>query len=633
MADVCSGKWQIVVISPEMLLSKRFIKNVLRNPEMRSRILSIVVDEAHVVSHWGSGFRKKYGTLGILRALLPKDMPMVAMSATLPARVRQDVLKKLQFDEQNYTYLNLGNDRPNVSLVVRAIQNTISSYSDLDFLIPRDIREVNDIKKCFVYADNITAGSDMMEHLYDIAPEGFREAGIIRTYSAAFSVKYPREVMALFKAGHIRILICTDAAGMGCNISDIDIVVQWKLPSSVSSFVQRAGRAARGYGRSGLVVLLVEKSAYDVDLTDPQGKTKGKPKTKKANVREPTNYAKSKDKDYAVNHGVLRGAFGGASDEIPARIEVPLDQLAIDEGLHMLVQSMDCRRKVLTEIYGNEIPQPTVACCDLCSPALLNHTRPAPPSRTSRKKNVTPGIVDKQLKKAIVKWRKEIWTHDFGDSLFGPSAILSDTAVESLSSFGNIERLIDLEIALGGYWAWFGRYGDKLLNLFKSLDVGPKQHKPPKPWAARGEKRASQPGDGDASGVKEDQPKRRRTSKFMEVPPTPVNPRPGPSSSRHTLPAPSTPMPPPFPYHHAQLPTTMSSSPLANNPYAALATPQPNHYHLPQMQRTPPSFHFPISYYYPTNTPSSSSSRQPPNPLFYPHLYPRNPPPPPPPNS
>jgi len=181
---------------------------------MHSRILSVVVDEAHVVLHWGSGFWKKYGTPGILHALLLKDTPMVAMSATLPAHVRQDVLKKLQFDKKNYTYLNLGNDRPNVSLMVRTIQNTISSYSDLDFLIPRGIHEVKDVKKCFVYLDNITTGSDMMEHLYEIGPEGFREAGIIRTYSAAFSVKYRQEVMELFKAGHIRILICTDTAGM-----------------------------------------------------------------------------------------------------------------------------------------------------------------------------------------------------------------------------------------------------------------------------------------------------------------------------------------------------------------------------------------------------------------------------------
>lgn len=53
-----------------------------------------------------------------------------------------------------------------------------------------------------------------MEHLYEIGPEEFRKAGIIRTYSAAFSVKYRREVMELFKAGDVRILICTDAAGM-----------------------------------------------------------------------------------------------------------------------------------------------------------------------------------------------------------------------------------------------------------------------------------------------------------------------------------------------------------------------------------------------------------------------------------
>ena len=203
-----------VILSPEMMLSKRFVANVLRNPEMRTRVLSVVIDEAHVVSHWGSGFRKKYGTLGVLRALLPKDTPLVAMSATLPDRVQKDVLKKLQFEEKKYTYLNLGNDRPNVSLVVRSIQNTIGSYTDLDFLIPREVHEASEVKKTFIYSDNITVGSDMMEHLYEIGPEIFRDAGIICTYSSAFSSKYRREVMDLFKAGVVKILICTDAAGM-----------------------------------------------------------------------------------------------------------------------------------------------------------------------------------------------------------------------------------------------------------------------------------------------------------------------------------------------------------------------------------------------------------------------------------
>ena len=79
--------------------------------------------------------------------------------------------------------------------------------------------------------------------------------------------------------------------------------------------------------------------------------------------------------------------------------------------LQLIYQIQNLRQKPI---------DPTVPCCDFCSPALLNQTRPAPPSQAFHKKNVTPGIINKQLKKAIVKWWTEIWTHDFEDSLFGP---------------------------------------------------------------------------------------------------------------------------------------------------------------------------------------------------------------------
>jgi len=114
------------MISPELILSKRFIKNVLRNPDMAPRILSIVIDEAHVVSHWGSGFQKKYGSLGILRAIIPKGTPFVAMSATLSERVRLDVLAKLQFKKGAFV------------------------DSDLDFLIPVGVKEPSEVKLAYV---------------------------------------------------------------------------------------------------------------------------------------------------------------------------------------------------------------------------------------------------------------------------------------------------------------------------------------------------------------------------------------------------------------------------------------------------------------------------------------------------
>ena len=138
----------------------------------------------------------------------------------------------------------------------------------------------------------------------------------------------------------------------GCNIPDVDIVVQWKLTTTVSSFVQRAGHAGRASGRTGLVVLLVEKSVYDADLDKPHQddqRSKGK-----KYPRQYTNYTKSKSKVYAIKCGVLRGAYGGLSDDVSVGIEVPVDVSASDEGAHSLVQSTTCRRGVLTKIYGNK---------------------------------------------------------------------------------------------------------------------------------------------------------------------------------------------------------------------------------------------------------------------------------------
>lgn len=205
-----------------MLLSKKIVGELLRNHNFTRRVLSVVVDEAHVVSHWGSGFRKKYGELGMIRAFLPRGTPIIAMSATLPARVRNDVLRKLQFSK-DYISINVGNDRPNVSIVVRAIQHPLNTYADLDFVLPENVVEASQIPKTFIYADNVNAGIEIEDHLMELLPLNLRDKGIIRPYSAAFSSEYRAGVMALFKAGVVRILVCTDAAGMVrhlCSVSN-----------------------------------------------------------------------------------------------------------------------------------------------------------------------------------------------------------------------------------------------------------------------------------------------------------------------------------------------------------------------------------------------------------------------------
>jgi hypothetical protein len=101
--------------------------------------------------------RKQYAELGILRAILPKGTPFVEMSATLAPRIRRGVLKKLQFNEKNYVDINIGNDQPNVSLIVRRIQNPMNTFGDLDldFVIQIGVKSADDIPKIFIYADQI----------------------------------------------------------------------------------------------------------------------------------------------------------------------------------------------------------------------------------------------------------------------------------------------------------------------------------------------------------------------------------------------------------------------------------------------------------------------------------------------
>lgn len=129
--------------------------------------------------------------------------------------------------------------------------------------------------------------------------------------------------------------------------------MQWKLPSTISSFVQRAGRAARGHDRTGLAVLLVEKAAYEVDLSKVKEVMQGG--SKKKNIRKSSDYPKA-TKAYAIEHGVLRGAYGGKTDDNLVKERVPLDQESADEGLYTFVQTGICRRLILMEIYGNELP-------------------------------------------------------------------------------------------------------------------------------------------------------------------------------------------------------------------------------------------------------------------------------------
>jgi superfamily II DNA helicase RecQ len=138
---------------------------------------------------------------------------MIAVTATLTPRVHCDVLQKLEYDLNNYIFINIG---PNVAQIVRAMEHPMNSFHDIDFIIPESITSPTDIPKAFVYADDITIGGELTDHLNSRVDEKSCHLGLVQPYNAAMSKNYRRTALRLFKAGIVRVLVCTDAAGMVC---------------------------------------------------------------------------------------------------------------------------------------------------------------------------------------------------------------------------------------------------------------------------------------------------------------------------------------------------------------------------------------------------------------------------------
>ncbi|THU88253.1 hypothetical protein K435DRAFT_866442 [Dendrothele bispora CBS 962.96] len=481
---IVKGDYQVVIISPEMLLSKRFVDEVLRKPEFTRRVLALVVDEAHVISHWGSGFQKKYGELGMVRAFLPKHTFVVALSATLPRRVRRDVMKKLHIDHDSVK-IDIGNDRVNVSLVVRPIHNPINSFIDLDFVIPKDATNVDEIPKTFIYYDNVMGAIDMEDHIIDILPDNLKTEGVVRLFSAGYSDDY-REKMQL-ECGSF-------------------------LDQSLLLYNEQVERLETLAARHGLGVLLVEKTAYSVDLEKEVNDRQGaKAKKQVTSSKEQAAVRKVKDQ-YAKSCGVLRGTYTGKSDTNVERRERKLDGELEHEGLYTLVQTGICRRRVLAMVFDQDADNlgPTVPCCDLCNVELLNRVRPGPPLPKSKRKSAIKKSDQPfmEIQTKLREWRSKTHQEDFRNSMFGPSAILPDDLIQDLASVGPIPTLIHLDKILAGRWYFFSEYGSELLTVLKEIVI---------PEAKVSSKRAR--ADSEATENKAANPTRNPTKKArQEVP-------------------------------------------------------------------------------------------------------------------
>jgi len=226
------GDYKFLYISPERLATELFLEKV-----RRMNVSMLVVDESHCISQWGYDFRPSYLKIAEIRSVLPPDVPVLALTATATPEVVEDIQNQLKF-RQHLVYKK-SFARKNIAYVVRKTDDKVGQMLHILNSVPgTSIVYVRNRKKTKEVADLLRNEGFSADHFH-----------------AGLSQESKDKKQEAWKSGECRVIVATNAFGMGIDKPDVRTVIHLDLPDTLEAYFQEAGRAGRDEKKAYAILL------------------------------------------------------------------------------------------------------------------------------------------------------------------------------------------------------------------------------------------------------------------------------------------------------------------------------------------------------------------------------------------